>query len=100
MCNIAFLSDNTPALRFPFSVTDEWSVLCPGTSNGPARRKGAVLVAYKESSLFLFGGAGPGVIMNDLWEFNLRENRWIDRSRQFVMSLLDHLPQQVSYLDS
>lgn len=79
----------------PAAEIDDWSVVCPAAPTGPARRKGAVLVAYKDTSLFLFGGAGPGVTLNDLWEYSLREKRWIDRSRHIVQSLLEFLPQQV-----
>lgn len=60
--------------------TRKWTVL----ESGPSRRKGCSLTAYRDRSLFLFGGAGPGISHNDLWEYRIDLERWIDHTPRLL----------------
>eukprot|EP01054_Gregarina_sp_Poly1_P000171 Gregarina_sp_Poly_1__170@NODE_103_length_14370_cov_80_074250_g90_i0_p2_GENE_NODE_103_length_14370_cov_80_074250_g90_i0NODE_103_length_14370_cov_80_074250_g90_i0_p2_ORF_typecomplete_len820_score158_99Kelch_4/PF13418_6/1_5e08Kelch_4/PF13418_6/2_1e06Kelch_4/PF13418_6/4_3e06Kelch_4/PF13418_6/4_4e05Kelch_4/PF13418_6/0_00018Kelch_4/PF13418_6/22Kelch_6/PF13964_6/2_9e07Kelch_6/PF13964_6/8_4e05Kelch_6/PF13964_6/8_3e07Kelch_6/PF13964_6/4_6e06Kelch_6/PF13964_6/2_6Kelch_3/PF13415_6/3e07Kelch_3/PF13415_6/0_0 len=58
-------------------VTCEWTMLDPGNSGGPQPRKGATMVAHKDS-LYVYGGAAPTGCFADLWEWKVRESRWVN----------------------
>ncbi|EZG55353.1 kelch repeat protein [Gregarina niphandrodes] len=70
---------------------DVWTVLNDGSEEAPSRRKGVPLVySAQDQSLYLFGGAGPGLNFNDLWKFDLIERRWYNESTKCMDAWSGH----------
>lgn len=50
--------------------------MTPTTHESPSKRAGAG-VAIMKDKLYVFGGSNVETKFNDLWEFDLKELRWL-----------------------